>query len=100
MKFVACLGLLLGVIVLADGYTPFRNWGNQASNLPNYTIDNRHVGLGSRIQDQNQRPGQRRGPYGGEYVSSTSPFEIVYEWKIFDYEYPSTTERRAAIASG
>ncbi|XP_055682150.1 protein yellow-like [Lutzomyia longipalpis] len=98
MKWFTNLALLCGVAVLVQGYTPFSNRRPVTSNNSNYYYDdNRPVDLGTRIDPT---PGQRKGYYGGDYVSSTSPFEIVYEWKIFDYEYPSTTERRAAIASG
>ncbi|GAB0094311.1 protein yellow [Sergentomyia squamirostris] len=95
MKFLGCLILILRLTVNIYGYTPIIQ--NILGTRPNgglepwVDVPKQHHGYPS---------GQRKGPYGGDYISSTSPFEIVYEWKMFDYDYPNQTERRAAITSG
>lgn len=37
--------------------------------------------------------------YTVDYITPTSPFEIAYEWKTFEFEYPSEVEQSAALNS-
>lgn len=38
--------------------------------------------------------------FGTSLNKNRNPFEIIYQWKILDFQYPSSAHRARAIASG
>ena len=82
----ALLFLVLCTLTLAEPYSPFNR--NKAQ-PDNYTP----VGMSLDPSYPRNTPGTQR-------TSSTPKFDVVYQWRVMDFEYPSAEAKRQALATG
>lgn len=94
------LPLLLGSAFLSTGTSadPFSPFNRNKAHQDNYHPSG--ISFGPPPPPQRFSEALRNHPSLDQQPQSDGKFDVVYQWRIMDFEFPSAEARRRALASG